>query len=539
MYLNKQSSRLVPKPIRAAFTELLTNDDFSNALKLAKNLLLRGNPVHGASIWFIHELNSLKRYKDSLLLCRIELNANPDCPCTQHVMADLLFDLGRFAKAERSYLALTEALSKNTYSCGCKLDPFDQDYFLGDSAVTLAEIYEYRSCYDKAVEQLMFAVKLTKKGSYVGTEKTKLLSKLEAAKALAERSQTPRKEYLSADYTFLRWHAARGVGNVHYLGYDWLKDKFLPALKRLERRAATFQEHEVLADAYYLLGDIHDFNDAPKQAINAYKASISHFPYSTYASGAWRELGIMHERIGQYNSAVKALKRATKINPDDERAVSDLECALDEQRYNYPPLYDFADHSYKALDLLARGQPKAALQTLERSKGILTRRLRACCFGQLMNMKSYFLEWEAITKLKGMVSLDYYDWFYMPVQISDSAVFWKYQLSISRQNRFSPGVYEVSNGLDHHIKRPNTRNGSSKESIQQIIKNRLKNKEYIKWVNRTTEQHCLYRIAVDEDDLDTLIKMRRTYPKWVDIPDGIRLVERTLSKQQASNPKTS
>ncbi len=58
------------------------------------------------------------------------------------------------------------------------------------------------------------------------------------------------------------------------------------ALKRAENLLESNNKHDQLSDAYYVLGDIHDFNGAPKAAIKSYQKSIELSP----SSGSWREL---------------------------------------------------------------------------------------------------------------------------------------------------------------------------------------------------------------------------------------------------------
>ena len=133
------------------------------------------------------------------------------------------------------------------------------------------------------------------------------------------------KRAKSTDLSWIKWHARRGVSWVHNQGYRWVKDRYVPALKRLEQASQSRQVKEILVDGYFVLGDVHDFNSAPMQAVKAYRKSIKYFPDPDFWSEPWREMGNMYSNVGRYDEAIKCLKRALRINPANKFAIGDLE----------------------------------------------------------------------------------------------------------------------------------------------------------------------------------------------------------------------
>lgn len=159
--------------------------------------------------------------------------------------------------------------------------------------------------------------------------------------------------------TIKNW-GLKGVGGTHYKGYRWLKRTFIPALNRAENDKLTSKRKMYLADAYYVLGDIHDLNDAPKAAIKAYSKSIALYP----SSGAWREIGGMHTNMGNIPEAIKCIETALSIDPEDEDALSDLEYIKDDSFDSQ--LFIVGDIFWDVRELLAKNALDDALIILKK-----------------------------------------------------------------------------------------------------------------------------------------------------------------------------
>lgn len=220
-----------------------------------------------------------------------------------------------------------------------------------------------------------------------------------------------------------------------------MKDEFLPAIKRLAEKAKTRAEKEVVADSYYFLGDIHDFNDAPKAAIRAYKKGITFFPYPDYASGFHREIGHMYDTMGKYKTAIKYIKKALEIYKDDKNAQSDLAFAELSLKRNDPPLYKPDDWKWEVNELLAQNKPKKALQALLKKKTLKAALLRARAYGVLNDVDNQLSEWKKIKTLTGLIELEYADWFFLIDKNDESVEFWKILYSIRK--RIQPGIFVV------------------------------------------------------------------------------------------------
>ena len=74
------------------------------------------------------------------------------------------------------------------------------------------------------------------------------------------------------DKKYLRWNIQRGISWIHSRGYEWFTKRYLTSIKNLEQPPKKNSDDKfLLSDAYYCVGDVHDFNDAPLTAIKAYK----------------------------------------------------------------------------------------------------------------------------------------------------------------------------------------------------------------------------------------------------------------------------
>jgi len=292
------------------------------------------------------------------------------------------------------------------------------------------------------------------------------------------------------DVSFLTRWGNRGIAKIHGQGFDFLKDDFLPAIERLAENAKTKVEKEVVADSYYFLGDIYDFNDAPKAAIRAYRKGITFFPYPDYASGFHREIGHMHDTMGKYKTAIKYIKKALKIYEDDEHAQSDLEFAELSLKRSDPPLYKAADWKWAANELLAQNKPKKALQVLLKRKSVKAAQLRARAYGILNDQEDQLDEWKKIEKLKSLIEFDYADWFFLCEKNFESVEFWKVLHSLRK--RISEGGIFI-----HH-------DSLYENYYQQLGSKRLRN------------EIIGYQIAKFSKNAINLKRLSKKYPKWLE-----------------------
>ena len=251
-------------------------------------------------------------------------------------------------------------------------------------------------------------------------------------------------QYWARELALLQWHASRPMEQSHCRGYEWLSKSFLPLLKYSSSKMKGLEDNETLSNAYLLLGDLHETNDAPKQAINAYRESISHSRSPVNRAYALYEIGRNYSTIGKYQSSIETLKQAIDLCPDNDDFRSELymvQGLLDDRE---SPVIDLTNPCYEALDLLAQSRPADALEVLRGKKGVFCRRIRASCHGAMDHFDDYLKEWMHISRMKSDVELDYFDWFYMPRRSFLSRDLWKIFAKISDKERFLFCVF-------HHV----------------------------------------------------------------------------------------
>lgn len=277
----------------------------------------------------------------------------------------------------------------------------------------------------------------------------------------------------------------KGVGETHYKGYRWLNRTFIPALRKAENDKLTSKRKMYLADAYYVLGDIHDFNDAPKAAIKAYTKSVDLYP----SSGAWREKGGMYSDMGKKEEAIKCLEKALSIDQKDEYAVIDLEYVKDDSM-DSQIFYD-GDILWDSRELLANNDFDDALEILYDINSLDAILHRARVYGAKGDISRYLLEIENIKSRNDRFELKRADWFYLPDKLWDSADFWK--LLIKLFPRLMPGV------------------APSDESLILNYHNKEQNKDNESQTVKILFQFHYYRCT---KDYKKMLQLHEKYPKW-------------------------
>ncbi len=210
-------------------------------------------------------------------------------------------------------------------------------------------------------------------------------------------------------------------GKVPYVygqGYRWVHRQFIPALQLLGSRGSK-QDHPLIADGCYLLGDVHDFNGAPKAAIRAYRQCLS---WDSRVGAAWREIGSMLERLGNFRAARSSLRKAVALDPEDEFAQMDLK-ALEEGRV--ASVYHLGDPLWSSSELLAQGRIKAAMVALARHTSVKARQARARILAACGESNLAIEEWSKIAKSSEPVEMMGADSFYTVDLLRDSAPFWE------------------------------------------------------------------------------------------------------------------
>ena len=134
---------------------------------------------------------------------------------------------------------------------------------------------------------------------------------------------------------FLSKTEEKGIVALYNKGYQWVQSNFLPHLNLADTLLET--EVELLADCWYLMGDIYDFNDAPKKAIECYLKALE---CDEDADGAYREIGLAYQQIGEYAKALEYTDLALAKMPDDEELM-DIKAELhDFINYTHKPHWD-------------------------------------------------------------------------------------------------------------------------------------------------------------------------------------------------------
>lgn len=208
------------------------------------------------------------------------------------------------------------------------------------------------------------------------------------------------------------------VPGVYDRGHQWVQQAFLPALRVLSQSTRKADRLQAAA-GYYVLGDVHDSNDAPRAAIRAYLRSARLWPAS---GSAWREISMEYDAMGQHDNALRALRKSVRIDPTDEIATADLpsfeECSPSS------PLYRVGDPFWESSELLASGRHRQAIAVLAGKRSPRADRYRARAYGARGDGIRFLELWDSIARRNGRLKIEGPDWFFPPRSVWDGPEFW-------------------------------------------------------------------------------------------------------------------
>jgi tetratricopeptide (TPR) repeat protein len=300
---------------------------------------------------------------------------------------------------------------------------------------------------------------------------------------------------------YIRWHESRGISWVVAQGFRWFRGDFLPAVVALERSASNANDRKLLSDAWYVIGDVHDFNEAPRAAMRAYRRSIRWDPKH---GESYRELGGMLHRMGRYRPAIQALERAIDLCPEDPYAPSELEWARRSAETREAPFDKPGDWKWQARELIGAGRFREAITFVRRHRGVLAHQYLACCYGGLRETVAVVREWQIIAALSGPIALEHIDWFYAGDAAYDRAEFWQALLDCG--NRFWHKDVGQSYGIWIMLSNPF-------EGIC-VTADEWNNRKDRKWIETKRRLHCQLNLARTQCDSILASKLARRFPKW-------------------------
>ena len=304
------------------------------------------------------------------------------------------------------------------------------------------------------------------------------------------------------DIDLLNYVSDAGIGSVHIQGYSWFWNEFMPALKRAEGNPHI--SNEIISDGYYVAGDVHDFNEAPKAAINSYKKSLEFDPLH---GEAHREIANMLGHMGRYEEALIHSDRAIEINPDDECAISDRDIHTSDVRDLYDNkgfidektsnthIYVQGDMFWQANEYLANADPQKALKLLDGiNDEIVTLRAKTLCYGALGETQKYLNTWSEIADKSTQIDMTYADWFFIETPVYENEDIW--HIWLASKAKYT-GIFARFDSL------------SANKNYQSLS---------LDEGNRLSMMYCAYESSDNKKELNKLYKR---FPDWVEVKEAL------------------
>jgi len=304
-------------------------------------------------------------------------------------------------------------------------------------------------------------------------------------------------------------HQVRGL---HSQGCEWFWTVYMPALNRVV--AADEVDDETIAGNFYAVGDVHDFNESPRAAIEYYKKALEFDPE---LNAAHREIANMYHRLGFIDAAIHHSDLALALWPEETSALADR-INIDKDKNRLTPNYEDPDRpAARAREALAKRDPKAAINILDGLTDTESVRVLIWAHGANNNEQAYLSTWDiylrAIKKAPRTdhaspdteVWIGWGDFFFMPDRIWDAPEIWKIWMDCGLN--FS-GLAEHFEGLDE------------RESDIPTDANFMK----LSFAERHA-QKIEYGFYVRCDDLENLKSIQIKYPNWKELNDSIAALE--------------
>ena len=230
---------------------------------------------------------------------------------------------------------------------------------------------------------------------------------------------------MSADFSLhkrlLNQVIDEGFAWTHSHGYGWFKTIFLPTLE--QAALSNLVANDILAGCYYIAGDIHDVNGAPKKALTYYHSALN---FEADNCAIYREIANMLGQLGRFSEALEYSNRALQIDPHDPYALKDRDDYLDHDNI---ALYDQNDILWNVREILADDAPEKALELVEANNDVIGLQGKSLCYGALEEYDRYLETWTTLIAISDKIAFSPADWFYMPEHIYDSPDIWRTFLS--------------------------------------------------------------------------------------------------------------
>lgn len=236
-----------------------------------------------------------------------------------------------------------------------------------------------------------------------------------------------------------------GIAMLHSRGYQWFKSEFLPYLNLGDTLLPN--ELELLADCWYIAGDVYDFNGTPLKAMESYKKALE---YDDDVDGAYREIANMCEQIGQYTEALEYINLAIDKMPEEEELMDERASIQDSINYTTEPYLTKENKAWTLAEDLAEGKSEAVIATItamEKPEAAVLQCL-AKAYGMEKQEEAYGKTWNRILTTEGTLTLNYADWFYMPRAIYNNEKIWALIKKLSP--RVEEAVFVEFDSLNEH-----------------------------------------------------------------------------------------
>lgn len=290
-----------------------------------------------------------------------------------------------------------------------------------------------------------------------------------------------------------------GVGRVSDRGYEWLRDRFVPALECLTTLRDP-RDADLLAVSWDTLSVIHYMHDGYGPALSASLMCVELAPQDDWCR-AW--LAVLYLKMGQWELAWEAYRCYLELAPPcQEWPLPGFGSFEDDDLESDPVRYDPATWQSKVADLLADFRPQDAVPLVARRRSLEGLRWKARVYGALDDREKALDVWRQLARWPGPLSLEDADWFYLPRAFESDPRFWEVMVDLSSR------PYEASVLVHDSLSRalPVTGNDACRER-QRLM--------------------CEFHVARTSRNASRMRELSERVPAWTEARDWVVLLQRS------------
>jgi tetratricopeptide (TPR) repeat protein len=191
----------------------------------------------------------------------------------------------------------------------------------------------------------------------------------------------------------LNEYSESGVEAILNQGATWFFKTFLPNLNIATETNSV--DEGILADCWFIVGDLFDLVFAPLQAQAAYEKAIEIDPDFTEA---YAELASIHRDLGNYDLALENIQIALELDPLEADYQIQLDCIFEDINQKTPAFFSESNEKWPYYETLAAQKFEKLLEISNIEDDAFHNKMKAFAFKLLENEAESNKNWTSFVE---------------------------------------------------------------------------------------------------------------------------------------------